>query len=165
MPGVLGAVEPQGPLPAPPATPIAFQLTPRHTAVVNEAIPDPAAFAEKVLSGRVLDELVTAMLDHVVPPVFLDHDHPAAVRRPYETAVEVARTAADKLDPASRDQVRGQMPWYLQDMDLGEALVILATTAGYNAIPEKLFDAYPHPGSRGPEPCPIWLRNSTTTAS
>jgi hypothetical protein len=88
------------------------------------------------------------MLDQVVPPVFLDHGHSDSVRHSYEAAVEVARTAVNNLDPEAREQVRGRMHWFLQNKDIGEALVVLATTPAYFTIPNMLFDADAHPDSR-----------------
>lgn len=107
---------------------------------------DAAEVVRRLIGQQPLDELVQAMLDHEVPPVFL-------WRRDYPTLDEVKGRVESALrahlDDATTDDrtLIGTAQRLYFESDPARALLALGTGPGYFAVPESLV-GLPDPSSR-----------------
>src|SRR3954471_22812777 len=112
----------------------------------KEQLAAASNFLRSVL-GKRIDELVQAMLDHAVPPIFLDHDHPPPLRRIYEECVRAMRETCESSDARTLAGLRDMLPWHLEGGDLARGLIEAGTVTRYDAVPKVVLDPG-DPGSR-----------------
>lgn len=99
--------------------------------------------------GSLLDDLISAMRDHLAQPGMLSPAHAAAIRQP-DLAVAYANCATrlerhlGAMPAEALVEARGWLPWHLadvEDQELPEAALEVATWRGYYELDLAVFSA------------------------
>lgn len=96
-----------------------------------------------VIGDVSIGRLVQAMLDVAVPPMNLAWDGGPTLNALRDAALDSLAEYLKQQTPEQICLLRGDLPWHLQDGELGPAVLECGTRDRYFALPDSIYEASP----------------------